>query len=75
MNQQDRTEILALIEVVTEQGKLLARVDERTINTYKLVEKQNGRVLSNTKSIFYGKGAVAIIFILASLGVALAAVG
>ena len=69
-------------QLLLEHSAGLATLLERTANIYHLTEKleqhqatQNGKVLSNAKSIFYIKGGVAAIFVIASLGVALAAVG
>ena len=61
-----------------ERDELLIRLDERSQNTWRSVEKieehlgiQNGRVRSNSRSIQYIKGGLAVVFIVASLALGL----
>jgi len=65
MNEQDRKAFEGIREVMVEQGQTIARIDERTANTYHLTEKlerhnaeQNGfireqgeQIVRNTTSI------------------------
>ncbi len=68
MNAQDRIEFEKLRDILSEKNTLLGRLDERSLNTYHLVEKleqtqaiQNGRVRENTKKIWYILGVLGIV--------------
>ncbi len=68
MNAQDRLEFEKLRDILTDYTKLMGRLDERSINTYKLsekmeshLEKSNGRLRKVENRFWYIMGALVVI--------------
>ena len=68
MNAQDRLEFEKLRDILTDYTKLMGRLDERSINTYKLsekmeshLEKSNGRLRRVENKVWYIMGALVVI--------------
>ncbi len=78
MNAQDRLEFEKLRGILSDYTELMGRLDERSINTYKLsekmeahLEKSNGRLRKVENRFWYISGGLAVALALGGAALAL----